>query len=197
MEREQPVPQAEIITLAWHVDYWNYLGWKDEFSSAEFSKRQESYGRKFKIDSIYTPQMVVDGQTEFVGNNSGKAVTSIMAAANLSKASIELAMNENLLKINISEISKIENATVFAAVAEDKLSTSVKRGENSGRVLEHSSVVRQLKTIGVISGASSTFSGELDLPIQPNWKKENLKIIVFVQENNTRKILGVNQIQYK
>lgn len=191
------MPQAEIITLAWHVDYWNYLGWKDEFSSAEFSKRQESYGSKFKIDSIYTPQMVVDGQTEFVGNNSGKAVTSIMAAAKLSKASIELALNENLLKINISEISKIENATVFAAIAEDKLSTSVKRGENSGRVLEHSSVVRQLKTIGVVSGASSTFSGELDLPIQLNWKKENLKIIVFVQENNTRKILGVNQIQYK
>lgn len=191
------MPQAEIITLAWHVDYWNYLGWKDEFSSAEFSKRQESYGSKFKIDSIYTPQMVVDGQTEFVGNNSGKAVTSIMAAAKLSKASIELALNENLLKINISEISKIENATVFTAIAEDKLSTSVKRGENSGRVLEHSSVVRQLKTIGVVSGASSTFSGEFDLPIQLNWKKENLKIIVFVQENNTRKILGVNQIQYK
>ncbi len=197
LQREQPAPQAEIITLAFHVDYWDYLGWKDEFSSAEFSKRQESYGSKFKIDSIYTPQMIVDGQTEFVGNNSGIAVNSIMAAAKMPKAKIKLALNENLLKINITEISKTENATVFAVIAENNLSTQVKRGENSGRVLEHSSVVRELKNLGVASGANSTFSTEFNLPLQANWKKENLKIIVFVQENESRKILGVNQILYK
>ncbi len=197
LQKEQPAPQAEIITLAFHVDYWDYLGWKDAFSSAEFSKRQESYGSKFKIDSIYTPQMIVDGQAEFVGNNSGKAVNSIMAAAKSPKAKIELALNENNLKINISQISKIENATVFAAIAENDISTNVKRGENSGKILPHTSVVRELKNVGVVSGANSTFSTETVLQFQPNWKKENLKIIVFVQENESRKILGVNQIQYK
>lgn len=197
LQREQPVPQAEIITLAFHVDYWNYLGWKDEFSSAEFSKRQEDYGKKFKTDSIYTPQMIVDGQTEFVGNNSGKAVNSVMEAAKSPKAKIELTLNENNLKINISEISKAENATVFAVIAEDNLSTNIKRGENSGRVLEHTSVVRELKNVGTVQGENSTFSAESVLQIQSNWKKENVKIIVFVQENESRKILGVNQLRYK
>ena len=195
LEREQPAPQAEIITLAFHVDYWNYLGWKDEFSSPIFSQRQELYGQKFKIDSIYTPQMIVDGQTEFVGNNSGKAVSTVMEAVKLKKAKVELVLSENLLKINISEISKVENATVFVAIAEDNLSSNVKRGENSGRVLEHASVVRELKAVGSVNGGNSIFSTETRLEFQPNWKKENLKIIVFVQENESRKILGVNFVK--
>ena len=195
LQREQPAPQAEIITLAWHVDYWDYLGWKDEFSSAAFSQRQETYGRRFKIDSIYTPQMVVDGQTEFVGNNQGKAVNSVVEAAKIKKAKVELSFDADKLKINISEISKTENATVFVAIAEDNLSSNVKRGENSGRVLQHISVVRDLKTVGVVDGSNSTFSTETALQVQPNWKKENLKIIVFVQENESRKILGVNLIR--
>lgn len=195
LQREQPAPQAEIITLAFHVDYWDSSGWKDEFSSAMFSQRQEQYAKPFKIGSIYTPQMVVDGQQEFVGNNSGKAVSAVMEAAKLKKAKVELVWNENLLKINISEISKVENATVYIAIAEDNLSSNVKRGENSGRVLEHASVVRELKTIGNVKDSNSTFSAESKIEFQLNWKKENLKIIVFVQENESRKILGVNKIK--
>ncbi len=188
------MPQAEIITLAWHVDYWNYLGWKDEFSSHQFSKRQELYAKKFKIDSIYTPQMVVDGERQFGGNEKGKAVNSVMEAAKANKAKIEIVVHENVLKINISGISKVENATVFAAIAEDNLSTNVRRGENSGRVLEHTSVVRELKSVGSVNGSNSTFSAETRLDFQPNWKKENLKLIIFVQENETRKILGIAKI---
>ena len=139
--------------------------------------------------------MVVDGQTEFVGNSSGKAVNAVMESAKAKKAKIEIVLNGSLLKINISEISKTENATVFVAIAEDNLSTNVKRGENSGRVLEHASVVRELKTIGLVSGGNSTFSAESTLEFLPAWKKENLKIIVFVQENESRKILGVNFVK--
>lgn len=195
LQREQPAPQAEIITLAFHVDYWDYLGWKDEFSSALFSQRQELYAQRFKIGSIYTPQMVVDGKTEFGGNNSGKAVSAVMEAAKLKKAKIELGLNENLFKINISEISKTENATVFVAIAEDNLASNVKRGENSGKVLEHASVVRELKAVGSVNGSNTTFSAETNLEFQTGWKKENLKIIVFVQENVSRKILGVNKFR--
>ena len=194
LQNEQPVPQAEIITLSFHVDYWNYLGWKDEFSSPLFSQRQENYGRKFKISSIYTPQMVVDGQKEFVGNNSGNAVNAVLEAAKLKKAKVELVLSDNLLKINITEISKTENATVFVVIAEDNLASKVKRGENSGQVLEHASVVRELKSVGSVNNSNSTFSAETTLQIQSNWKKENLKIIVFVQENESRKILGVSRI---
>lgn len=194
LEREQPAPQAEIITLAFHVDYWDYLGWKDAFSSPLYSQRQQLYGQRFKINSIYTPQMIVDGQTEFVGSNSGKAVGAVVESAKAKKAKIEMVLNENLLKIDISEISKTENATVFVAIAEDNLASNVKRGENSGLVLEHASVVRELKTIGSVNSSNSTFSSETKLEFQPDWKKENLKIVVFVQENESRKVLGAKKI---
>lgn len=189
------MPQAEIITLAWHVDYWDYLGWKDEFASPMFSQRQELYAKKFRINSIYTPQMVVDGQKEFAGNNRGNAVNFVLEAAKMKKAKVEVSFSQDILKLYISEISKNENATVFAIITEDNLTSNVKRGENSGRVLEHSSVVREVKNIGVISGADSKFSAEPRIDFKPEWKKKDLKIVVIVQENENRKILGVNQIK--
>src|SRR5215467_1229610 len=67
LAKTQPVPGAEIIALGEHVDYWNRLGWTDPFSSAEFSRRQREYASAFSSDQVYTPQMIVDGQTEFVG----------------------------------------------------------------------------------------------------------------------------------
>src|SRR5215203_5351918 len=73
LENQQPVPQAEIITLAFHVDYWDRLGWKDRFSSPLFSRRQEIYSQALKLDSSYTPQMIVNGESQFVGSDSGKA----------------------------------------------------------------------------------------------------------------------------
>src|SRR5215218_8363456 len=81
LENQQPVRQAEIITLAFHVDYWDRLGWKDRFSSPLFSRRQEIYSEALKLDSSYTPQMIVDGETEFVGSDSGKAAKEIAKAA--------------------------------------------------------------------------------------------------------------------
>src|SRR5712692_9441430 len=69
LERNQPVPNAQIISLGFHVDYWNQLGWADPFSSAAFSLRQEEYSNAFGGDRIYTPQMVVDGAREFVGES--------------------------------------------------------------------------------------------------------------------------------
>jgi hypothetical protein len=194
LEKEQPAMNAEIITLSLHVDYWDYLGWKDEFSSADFSERQTVYADKLKLDSTYTPQMVVDGRTQLVGSDTGKAVSSIMEAAKAQKAKIELSNNEKSLKINISDIPTHEDSSVFMAVAENNLVSKVKRGENSGRVLEHISVVRELREIGKITSSDTKFSSETALQIQSNWKKENVKIVVFVQENDSRKILGVNQI---
>ncbi|CAN5223778.1 hypothetical protein BH10ACI1_BH10ACI1_06230 [soil metagenome] len=194
MHREQPVPQAEIITLAFHVDYWNYLGWKDEFSSPMFSQRQELYGQKFKIDSIYTPQMIVDGKWEFVGNDSGKATKTIQEASKIVKFAVQATFASNLLKIKIPELTAHEDATVFLAIAEDNLKSEVSRGENSGRTLEHISVVRELKTVGRITATENSFETEVPFQKQATWKQENLKFVVFVQENKSRKIIGLIKV---
>lgn len=194
LEKEQPNPEAEIITLALHVDYWNRLGWTDEFSSPIYSQRQEIYGDKFKIGSVYTPQMVVDGSRHLVGSNLGEAQKVIAELARMQKASVELSLAGEKLKVKISDIPKHENATVFLAVAEDNLSTDVKKGENGGRILQHTSVVRVLKPMGRILAQDNGFEIEAVLETQPNWKRENVKVIVFIQENQSRKILGVNRI---
>ncbi len=192
LEKEQPYMQAEIITLALHVDYWDRLGWKDEFSSPLYSQRQTVYAQKLKLDSTYTPQMIVDGHTQFVGSNLGEAGKAITEAAKSPKANIEAAFNnENTLQIKIFAVPKHEAATVFLAIAEDNLSSKVKRGENTGKNLEHISVVRELKAIGKIEANSDRFEQEAAFTLKPEWKKENLKYVIFVQENESRRILGI------
>jgi hypothetical protein len=190
LENQQPVSQAEIITLAFHVDYWDRLGWKDRFSSAQFSSRQSTYADAFKLDSNYTPQMIVDGSAEFVGSDSGKAAKEILAAAGSAKASIELDVSANRLKAKITNAPKHGEATVFAAIAEDGISSRVERGENAGNTLNHVSVVREMKSLGALPADKNDVELSSDFQIGADWKSENLKIVVFVQENETRKIIG-------
>lgn len=197
LDKEQPSSDAEIIALSLHVDYWNGLGWTDEFSSPLYSQRQEIYGDKFKIGSVYTPQMIIDGNKQLVGSNLEEARKAINESAKTQKANIELAFSNEQLKVKISDLPKHENAAVFVAVAEDNLSTEVKKGENGGKFLQHTSVVRSLKPIGRVLNQENSFEMEIAPEIAPNWKKENLKIVVFLQENQSRKILGVNYLKYK
>ena len=192
LQKEQPHSQAEIITLAFHVDYWNNLGWKDEFSSPLFTQRQQFYAQKFRLDSAYTPQMVVDGSYELIGSNLDKVHKAISATIKTAKAKIELSNDDNKLKVDISGVTNTSDATVYLAIAEDNLASSVQRGENAGNRLEHISVVRELKMLGKIAQGESQFAGETLLEFNPVWQRENLKLVVFVQENQSRKVLGVD-----
>src|SRR5262245_43533606 len=90
LQKTQPVAGAEVITLSEHVDYWNYIGWSDPFSSAAFSARQEAYSQAFGQERIYTPQMVVAGQAELVGTNMNKAREAIAKAAGSPKADVRV-----------------------------------------------------------------------------------------------------------
>jgi hypothetical protein len=197
LEKEQPFAQAEIITLALHVDYWNHLGWKDEFSTPLFTQRQELYAEKLKLDSTYTPQMIVDGKIEFVGSDSGKAAKAITEAAKVQKGKIEIVKNNDKLIVKITDLPAHENSNIFLAITEDDLASNVARGENAGKKLEHQSVVRELKSIGTLNPQERSAEIETILQFNQNWKKENLKIVVFVQENGSRKILGVGRIVFE
>lgn len=193
LETQQPVKGAEIITLAFHVDYWDRLGWKDRFSSPQFSQRQENYTRAMKLDSNYTPQMVVDGEYQFVGSNTGEASKSITKASEKLKGNVKGELVGNSLKVQIDNIPKHSGSTVFLAIAEDGLNTNVRAGENRGEKLEHVSVVRDLKSIGKIESNATDHNAFTELQFNPEWRKENVKFVVFVQENDTRKILAVGK----
>ncbi len=194
LQRDQLVPNADVITLGFHVDYWDRLGWKDRFSSAEFSKRQEVYAVRFGNDSSYTPQIVVDGLSEFVGSNRGKANEEIAKSATAEKGTVDLTVENNTLKGTISGLSSSNGATVYLAVAESDLSNRVSNGENSGSTLEHTSVVRELKQLGTIDRKESGKTFNAALPTNSEWKPENIRYVVFVQENSTLKIIAVNQV---
>lgn len=139
--------------------------------------------------------MIVDGSAQFTGSDGNRATKEIIEASKDKKASIELSIDAaDKMKIKISKPPEgRENASVFLAIAEDNLTTSVRRGENSGKTLEHVSVVRELKSIGSLGARDEFFETETVFQIQTNWKKENLKFVVFVQGNQSRKIYGAKQ----
>jgi hypothetical protein len=194
LRSEQPYANAEIITLAFHVDYWDRLGWKDDFSSKFFTQRQENYADSLQSDGSYTPQMIVDGRNEFVGSNLAKISLAMNAAPKNEKGKIELDFTkESNLKIKFSELPAHKDASINVAIAEDNLSTDVKRGENGGRKLEHDSVVRELKSIGSITSDQKSFEIETQLEFNAKWKRKDLRIVVFAQENASRKVIAVGQ----
>lgn len=195
LEREQPVADTEIITLALHVDYWNSVAWKDIYSSPLFSRRQQIYSQALKTGQSYTPQMIVDGRAEFAGNNLAKAHKAILDAAKTGKAAIAIAPRDAGYKIAITGIPAHETATVFLAITEDNLVSNRRSGLQSSKKTEHISVVRELKSLGMLAAAQTNLEIETSLQIQSNWKKENLKLVVFVQENASRRILGASRIK--
>ncbi len=197
LQKEQPFRGAEIITMALHVDYWDEYGWKDRYASPLYTARQRIYERKFRTGKIYTPQMVVDGKSEFVGSDLEEAEKAIRKAVKRKKAKIGLAVNEDRLKVSVRGIPvKHTGSTVYMAIAEDDLSSDVTRGENAGRNLTHLSVVRKLQALGRVEEKNTEFKGDFSLQISPEWKKGNLNLIVFLQENQTRAVLGVERYEF-
>ena len=193
LQLEQPFEKVEVITLALHVDYWDGLGWRDKFASPLHTQRQSVYDRKFRTGRIYTPQMIVDGDTEFVGSDFGKAEKAITKAIKAEKADLRLSIEEDKLRIFISNIPKHDQSTVYLALAEDDLSSDIRGGENAGKNLTHVSVVRRLKALDRLEATQISFEIEVPVQIAEDWKRENLNVIVFIQENKSRRILGVGR----
>ena len=190
LEREQPFAETEIITLALHVDYWNSVGWKDAYSSPVFSRRQQIYTQALKVKQSYTPQMIVDGKIEFTGSNMAKAQKAILDAVKTVKANIEITRIADKFNVKISDIPAHADATVFLAVTENNVASNRKGALKSGADGGQSSVVRQLSSLGMLSAAQTVLEFETALQMSSDWNRENLKIVVFVQENASRKILG-------
>lgn len=205
LEELQPVAGAEIIGLEEHVDYWNQDGWEDVYSSPEWTLRQQEYVAQFKGNTPFTPQMIVDGQSAFVGSDSHAAVAAIQAAARRVKANISIKAEDatksdtghfEVRVGNVSGIADQEPADVWMAVTEDGLQTAVDAGENAGKKVKHAAVVRYFHKIGSLSAKeSSPFVVNQQMKYKSKWKKENLHVVVFVQERKTLRILGAAEVR--
>lgn len=184
----------KIFALSFHVDYWNRLGWKDPFSSSNFSQRQKDYAAALNLDGAYTPQMIVNGSNQFVGSDNNSLAQSLAKALNTKAAvnftaltaiyksgktiALQYAVEGNFAasKINVALISLTET-------------TVVKRGENGGHTLRNENVVRQWIS------KDAAASGEIVLQNTVGHLKENTAIIAFVQQEKDLKITGAAMVK--
>lgn len=194
LRQDEASKNIQVIPLGFHVDYWNSLGWKDRFSSAEFTQRQEQYARSLRVDGPYTPQMVVDGELEFVGNSAGQAQRAISQASSQPEtAEVQLSMaGSDQLAIQVKAPVSAGDANVMLAITEDNLTTRVGSGENGGRTLHHAAVVRELRQIGRLHDGG--FEANVLVKVEKEWKREDLRAAVFVQQGSSGKIQGAASV---
>jgi len=196
---QQPIPGEQLIVLSEHVDYWNHIGWRDPYSARYYSDRQSQYGRRFGLDSVYTPQMVVDGTSEFTGSNSALAEKAFTKARGVAKISLVLSAvsfgSQNTLQAYVQTgpllaSYGVQEAEVYAAIALDHAESQVAHGENAGRKLAHTAVVRSIDKIGTLRQGQA-FTQDVQLKLVSGADSHNLRVIVFVQEPGQGRVIGV------
>lgn len=171
----------DILVLSFHVDYWNYLGWKDPFSSAQFTERQRDYAQFLGGRNVYTPQAVIQGTYDVVGSSAGR-LRQALDKAHESKDWVDVTLQSSSNGLSIAlPAATLRNATILLVGYDKKASTQVARGENAGENLTHRNSVRALQTLGVWQGES--------------WKKTIAKptgdgTAVLIQSNTSGAIIG-------
>ena len=171
--------QGKILPLAFHVDYWNYLGWKDPFSSGDFTERQRVYAQAFASDFLYTPEIVVGGRVGFVGSDASRVREEIGEARKTMAGALQLkkVSHGKEMEITLPPGLPKQGVKLYLAVFENGLTTQVERGENAGRILTENFVVRRLVEIPFKSPPLRTV-----LPQVGEGDAANLGVAVFAQD---------------
>lgn len=185
-----------VYILAFHVDYWNRLGWKDVFSSAEYSERQKQYAHLLNLSSVYTPQIVVNGHTEFVGSEEGNLRNAIRTYLQ-KPAKAEITLSD--VKINCDKTSlqyhaegATNNTSLLIALVEKTATSKVKRGENGGRTLSHVQIVRQLQSVSL----KNSSSGTENIVLPHGFNPQNFEVIGFIQDTSNGEIIGATKAAF-
>jgi hypothetical protein len=197
-DHEQPVGSADIIVLEEHVDYWDRDGWHDRFSSAQFTDRQNQYETRLNVTSVYTPQMVVDGRVQLVGNDAVHALRAISDASMATKVGLTLAppvVNGRKVSSAVSTSSAqpvTSGGDIYVVLVDLKDETNVRDGENKGRQLQHVSVVRSMQRIGSTKQLG-TKPVAFAVTVPEDQKPSQMRLVVFAQQSGQRAVLGVTE----
>jgi hypothetical protein len=198
LDRSQPVNGAELIVLSEHVDYWNAIGWKDPYSSHAYSERQSAYAARFGRGGVYTPQMVIDGHSELVGNDERRAIQAVENETKFAKVPLSLSAirfdSNNKLSMHVEAgplgpSAAAHSAGLFLAIADDSDESQVSRGENAGRTLKHVAVLRTFVSVGTV-GKSDKVSRDVTVNFN-NENRRQLRIVGIIQESSAGRVLGV------
>jgi hypothetical protein len=178
LEDKQPVPGVIVIPLAHHVDYWDSLGWPDPFASSAATKRQHSYRGN------YTPQAIVDGSAEMVGSRASALESAIAEAAKRPHVKVTITPGAQTGEVSVAAPAVVDSEIVVALV-QARSRIAVARGENRGRTLDHTAIVRDLKV-----GPRATFT------LPKGLAANDVRIVAFLQEQKSRRILGAAQAPF-
>jgi len=187
----------DVIALAFHVDYWNDLGWNDPFSAAAWTERQRAYDRAIGSNT-YTPQMVVGGTRDVLGSSKSRVEAAITEARKKKPAgTVKVNMSRQpsgalhaQVAWTLAEPPRHE-LRVMLAVSESGLITPVLRGENGDRTLQNDFVVRRLEKIGTVtSGTDGTVNAAVTL--DPAWKQKGLRLVALLQDSSSMEILAAD-----
>jgi len=184
--------KKNIYILSYHVDYWDRLGWKDNFSQAAFSNRQKQYSRYLSLDGVYTPQIVLNGTDQFVGSNETHLRSSLAHLQQESDLDIEVSKTNDTFMHLSYKITGKDPGLLNIALIQPEAVTEVKRGENGGRKLHHVNVVREFKTIEPAAN-----EGSMDIVIPEELHTLSFKVIAFTQQKSNFKITGAAQTTIK
>jgi hypothetical protein len=194
LDHSQPIDGAEIIVLGEHVDYWDNLGWHDRFSSHQYTDRQSQYCERLRVDGPYTPQMIVDGVYQFVGNDATHALRVIQHAAQNPKVKLTLSQpvvdgRKVSASVSIPASTVQTKGDLYAALVDPTDVTEVRGGENGGRRLQHVGVVRSLQRVGSLKdlGAGPV---SFSLNATGDAKPGLMRVVVFAQEGGQGAVLG-------
>jgi hypothetical protein len=199
LDKRESVPRnIELIALGEHVDYWDNQGWKDRFSSPLFSARQQDYGIAMRSASVYTPQAVVNGQKEVLGSDSWAVLHAVAEVSRQPRTEIQMAVVAgDTLQLRVGKLPPgSHKADLLLAIAESGVETDVRAGENNGRRLRHVAVVRLMSKLAELDPAHpGEYLAEARLNLRPEWKRANIKLVLLVQDRETRRILGAGTSQ--
>lgn len=182
-----------VIPLAWHVDYWNRLGWSDPFSSAQWSARQREYARVMRSSQVYTPQLILNGQTQLVGSSERAVRAEIarqLARKRLGFVSIRsLKPAASVLHVELEARADPSYTSgrmkLNVVLFENGVTTAVRRGENSGRALRNDHIVRWASEPLAFQTKSS-----IEIPLDSSWRPQNLGVAAFIQDSRTLEIFA-------
>ncbi|QOV88750.1 DUF1223 domain-containing protein [Humisphaera borealis] len=186
--------QSPVYPLAFHVDYWDRLGWKDRFSSAESTARQRAYAAAMNTRQLYTPQLVVNGSSEFVGSDAREASRQVATALSrpaLVGVSIKPEKGKkSSIQVGYEVAGSIEGAVINVAVVERGLTSVVTRGENARRSLTHDTVR------GFLTAPLDASKGRVEVSFPADMNPRNAKVIGYVQNGRTLAVLGATETPF-
>lgn len=188
-----------VVGISEHVTYWNSLGWSDPFSSSTYTDRQNAYGTRFGLDSVYTPQMVVNGTEQFVGSDQA-GLTRAIERQSQQRDPVALRIlstheNGSTLSVSFSASGEVppRGAEIIAVLADDADRSNVPRGENSGRTLAHVSVAKSLVRVAALSAANNQKEQTVQMTLPPSFKdSRGHHLILFAQTTGLGRILGAD-----